>query len=115
VAERSLIGVFHEDTSGLAIGKLPCAVASCLGSGLCGEGETPLPCPHPLGDSHHGPLPGLARGIGRVPACSPSHCPWTLHTPRVLPRDPHQNPQTKIKWSTTPTPCWHGQIRAPRC
>ena len=24
----------------------------------CGEGASPLPCPHPQGDSHHGPLPG---------------------------------------------------------
>ena len=46
---------------------------------MCGDGASPLPCPHPQGDAHHGPLPGLARGIGRFPAYSLSLCP--MNTP----------------------------------
>ncbi len=55
-----------------------------------GGGEPP-PLP-PQGDSHHGPLPGLARGIG---------CVHVYHRLTRAAGDPHQDPQNKVKRSTS--------------
>ena len=78
---------------------LPCA----------GRGLVPSPAPTPRGDSHHSPLPGLARGIGRV---------RVQHRLTRAAGDPHQNPQNKMKCSTSASchliletfvACWDGR------
>jgi len=67
------------------------------GSGLCGEGASPLPCPHPLDDSHHGPLPGASLGYrsrdGIVPFASFAR---ERERPAITPT----HPQGRVKWCT---------------
>jgi hypothetical protein len=55
------------------------------GSAACGEGARPLSCPHPWGDSHHGPQHGVrAWGIGCFPASSRSLCPMNAPHPFAI-------------------------------
>ena len=63
-----------------------------------GRGRAPSPAPTPPGDSHHGPLPG-EQGFSCVQPLALSHERSPLL--RDLPRDPRQNPQNKVKCSTS--------------
>ncbi|CDM26157.1 hypothetical protein BN140_3048 [Methanoculleus bourgensis MS2] len=82
--------MFHEGISGVATGRPPGSVASCPGSGLCGEGVSryrpardegtggpgpPPRRPHPRGDSHHGPQHGVKRGNGVFSCVQPLALP----------------------------------------